>query len=439
MPQNFVGVDRGQQLLLAPDLREWLPADHLAWFVIAAVREFDLGAFYGAYRADGHGRPAFDPGLMVALVLYAYMVGERSSRLVERRCVEDVAFRVVAANQTPDHSTISRFIVRHDGALGDLFGQVLGLCSRAGLGSVGTVALDGTKIAANASMSQTRSYEQIAREIIAQGIQTDAEQDELYGRSRGDELPPELVDPAQRQARLREAKEQMEAEHAAEQQAHQDRLDQRAELEAQRGRKLRGRKPVPPADEVSPQARCNVTDPQSRLMRSPGGFLQGYNAQAVCNEHQVVLAAELFARSSDGGLLEPMIEHTLRELHDVAIQERPGMLLADAGYWNSAQITAAQHAGLEVLVPPDRDGAKRHAHRHMPADQQMRDRLDRPENASRYRLRQQLIEPIFGDIKHNRGFRRFRRRGLAACRTEWRLQTATHNLLKLHRQTMATA
>lgn len=443
VPQNFVGIDRDQQLMLPPDLREWLPADHLAWFVIATVDELDLSGFYAAYRADGHGRAAFDPGLMVALVLYAYAVGERSSRRIERHCVQDVAFRVVAANQAPDHSTIARFVVRHDGALAELFGQVLGLCSRAGLASVGTVALDGTKVAADASMSANRSYEQIAREIIQEGIRTDEREDALFGERRGDELPPELVDPVSRRARLREIKRQLEAEREAEQQAHRDRLRARAELEAQRGRKLPGSKPKAPADHVDPSVKRNMTDPDSRLMRAGGGgFVQGYNAQAVCNEHQVILAAEIVQQSGDSGLLEPMIQHTTRELARAGITDPPDTVLADAGYWDREQIQQLIANGSQVLVPPDRHlgrpSTKPRAKRDEGLTRFMRSVLQRPDTKALYGLRQQLIEPIFGDLKHNRNTRRFRRRGLAACRTEWRLLAATNNLLKLHRAHPAT-
>ena len=173
MGQNFIGCDREQELLLPPSLRDWLPEDHLACFVLDAVAELDLGAFFGAYRRDGWGRAAHDPAMMVALLLYVYAVGERSSRQIERRCHEDVAVRVIAANQAPDHATIARFRVRHQDALADLFGGVLGLCARAGLVSVGVIAIDGTKIQANASREANRGYGQIAREILAEAAETD--------------------------------------------------------------------------------------------------------------------------------------------------------------------------------------------------------------------------------------------------------------------------
>jgi transposase len=192
MAQNFIGCDRDQVLLLPPSLSEWLPEDHLAWFVLEAVGELDLAAFYGAYREDGWGRAAHEPSMMVALLVYAYALGVRSARGIERRCREDVAFRVICANQTPDHATIARFRARHEDAIGGLFGGVLELCARAGLVRVGMVAVDGTKIAAAATHHTTRSYEQIAKEIVDEAGRVDAAEDELYGDARGDELPEGL-------------------------------------------------------------------------------------------------------------------------------------------------------------------------------------------------------------------------------------------------------
>lgn len=204
MAFNFIGCDRDQAFLMPPSLREWVPEDHLVWTVLDAVGEMDLGAFYGDYRADGHGRPAYEPSMMVALLLYAYARGNRSSRGIERACVEDVAHRVVAGNLVPDHSTIADFRVRHEAALAELFTGVLGLCRRAGLVSVGVVAIDGTKIAGNASREANRSYEQIAREILEEAAETDRREDELYGGARGDELPERLRTSEGRKAALRE-------------------------------------------------------------------------------------------------------------------------------------------------------------------------------------------------------------------------------------------
>ena len=206
MAPNFIACDREQEFLLPPSLRDWLPEDHLAWFVIDAVAAIDLAAFEAAYRDDGHGRPAHDPAMMVALLLYCYAIGERSSRRIERRCVEDVATRVICANRAPDHTTIARFRQRHETALAGVFGAVLGLCAEAGLVRVGVVAIDGTKVHANASQHATRDYEQIAREILERAAEIDALEDEQFGERRGDELPPAVATREGRQRWLRDAR-----------------------------------------------------------------------------------------------------------------------------------------------------------------------------------------------------------------------------------------
>jgi transposase len=234
MPQNFIECDREQELLLPPSLREWLAADHLAWFVADAVEEIDLAA----YRCDGWGRAAFEPKVVVSLLLYAYAVGERSSRGIERRCREDVAFRVRCANQVPDHATIARFRARHDQALADTFEQVLALCAKAGLVSVGLVALDGSLIAGNASQGATRSYTAIRAEVerMLSEAATDAREDAELGDARGDELPAGLCDRRSRRERLRRCKEELEAEQAQEQSSYERNLAWRAAWEAEHGR-----------------------------------------------------------------------------------------------------------------------------------------------------------------------------------------------------------
>ena len=221
---------------MPPSLREWLPEEHLAWFVLDAVAELDLAAFYAGYRDDGHGRAAHDPAMMVALFVYAYAIGVRSSRAIERRCREDVAFRVITANQAPDHATIARFRVRHEEAIAELFGEVLALCARSGLVRVGVVAVDGTKIAAAATHHATRNYEQIAREILEDAARIDAAEDELYGDARGDELPEGLRTSGDRRKRLREAKQALDAER-----------DARGQADPARSRRAAGRVPAPAA------------------------------------------------------------------------------------------------------------------------------------------------------------------------------------------------
>src|SRR5215213_5076397 len=247
MAQRFIACDREQSFLMPPDVREWLPGDHFAWFVLEAVESMELDAFYAVYRADGRARPAFDPAMMVTLILYAYARGTRSSRAIERACIEDIAFRVIAAQRKPDHATIARFVVRHQDALASVFGQVLALCARAGLASLSIVAIDGSKIAANASREANCDYERLAREVIEDARRIDAEEDQQFGDRRGDELPPELATsggrqqwfkvarrwlddqraneaapiPRERSKRLREAKRRMDEQQLTETRAEQ--------------------------------------------------------------------------------------------------------------------------------------------------------------------------------------------------------------------------
>jgi transposase len=442
MPQNFLPCDRDQELLLPPSLREWLPEGHLAWFVIDAVGELDLQPFYADYRQDGWGRAAHDPQMMVALLLYAYARGERSARLIERRCSEDVAYRVICAGQAPDHATIARFRARHEDALSGLFTQVLSLCAKAGLVKAGTIALDSTKLHAAASGQQNMSYEQIARAILADAARIDAEEDELYGSARGDELPPELADPQTRKERLRQAKRELEAEWQAEREAaeaHNARCAEHAQARAA-GAPRMGRRPRPRPLPEPPSRRINVTDPDSRPVRTHRGFLQGYSAQAAATEDQIVVAAEVVIGGQDQGQLEPMAAQVLDELGRAGVEDDLKTLLADAGYWNTAQINALRGRGIDALVAPDgqaRRGPPVKKRSELAAE--LRARLDTDEGRRLYGKRQQIIEPVFGQTKSNRGADRFLRRGQAACRSEWRLITATHNLLKLWRHGLAAA
>ena len=465
MALRFVACDREQSFLMPPDVREWLPESHLSWFVIDAVEEMELEAFYSAYRPDGRSRPAYDPAMMVAVLLYAYARGIRSSRVIERACVEDVAFRVIAAQQRPDHATVARFVMRHQDALAGLFGEVLALCARSGLAQVGVIAVDGTKVHANASRNENLDYGQLAREIVGEAIATDQAEDERFGDARGDELPPELSTRAGRRGWLREAKQRLEAERAADPQPvprsrpkrvkeAKRRLEEElfAEVRANRayeayrargrmkdGRPF-GRPPDPYTPPEIPQGRVNLTDPDSRVVKGLRGFLQGYNAQAVTNEQQVILAAEIETIGGDFGHLEPMLDATQRELAAAGVDEQPGVVLADAGYWHGEQMDRISTRGIEVLIPPD-TSRKRTTRRNWDGGRydEMRERLATERGGELYRKRQPMIEPVFAQMKFNRGLDRFRRRGRAAVRTEWRLITATHNLLKLHRHTLATA
>src|ERR687893_830883 len=465
MAQRFIACDREQSFLMPPDVREWLPPRHLAWFVIDAVAEMDLEPFYGAYRVDGRSRPPYDPAMMVAVLLYAYARGVRSSRVIERACEEDVAFRVLAAQQRPDHATIARFVERHEHAIAGLFGEVLALCARSGLVKVGVIAVDGTKVNANASRNENLDFEQLAREILEEAQAVDAAEDELYGDARGDELPPEFETAQGRRGWLREAKQRLEAERAAnpqpvprsrpkrvkeakrrleEELCTEVRANRTYEVYRARGRMKDGRRfgrppdPYQPPD--TPAGRINVTDPDSRVVKGLRGFIQGYNAQAVTNEHQLVIAAEVMTAAPDFGHLEPMLDAAQRELDAAGVTDTPGVLLADAGYWHQRQMERIVDRGITVLIPPDaskRKGARPGWDGGLYAF--MRRVLASERGGALYRQRQPMIEPVFGQTKHNRGIGRFQRRGRAAVTAEWRLTPPPQNPLNLNRHTLATA
>jgi transposase len=444
MPQNFLSCDRDQVLLLPPDLRDWLPAGHLARFVIETVDELDLGVIYGYYREDGHGRPAHDPAMMVALVLYSYACGVTSSRKIERRCVEDVATRVVTANRKPDHATIANFLVRHRGPLSELFFQLLALCKRAGMVKVGSVAVDSTKLAANASPAQNRTYEGLreeARRIVEEAIETDAREDVLYGEARGDELPEELADPRTRKARIRELldqaereREQVEAERAAI-------VAREAERQAAPGGSRRaGARPgagLSAKQRKRLSKKYNLTDPDSRVVRHRGMLMQGYNVQTVVGEGQIILAIEAGHQAVDQGQLKPTIEQLQANLARLGLTDSPREVLADSGYWSAPHVTELQRQKMRVLLPPNKGTAK-NCDRLGSVAREMLQTLSSEAGGQAYKRRVALIEPVFADIKHNRGITRLLRRGRQAVQAELDLIAATHNLRKLHRHALAT-
>ena len=464
MPQNFLSYDRDQPMLLPPDLRDWLDHDHLAWFVIEAIEELDLGPFYASYRADGHGRAAHEPKMMLTLFAYAYSVGERSSRGIERRCREDVAFRVITANQAPDHATIARFRVRHERALEDLFGQVLGLCAEAGLVEVGVIAVDGSKFAAAAADKATRSYEQIATEILAEAGRIDAAEDQIHGSARGDELPEHLARREGRRAWLRGAKQRLDAERAAREESIPRAREQRLELcrrrlvedwqterqanrdyEAyrergvrQRGKQAMGSPPKPVELQPAPAGKINTSDPDARRMKAGRAFIPAYNAQAVTTEGQIIVAAEITTEGVDFEQLEPMINAAEQELQEAGVTKRPEVVLADAGYWSNGHIDALRERGMTPTVAPDTTRNRPRKTRLGGPYDFMRRVIATAAGDDLYSRRKWMVEPVFAQVKANRRIERFKRRGRAAARSEWRLIAATHNLLKLHRHSLAT-
>ena len=438
MAQNFLSCDREQDFLMPPSVREWLPEGHLAWYLLDVVERLDLDAFYDEYRADGSGRPAHDPQMMVALLLYAYAVGERSSRRIERRCVEDVAFRVIAANRAPDHTTIARFRQRHAERLAELFVQVLALCAKAGMVRVGTVAVDGTKLAANAGISANRTYEKIRQEverILAEADEVDAAEDERFGDARGDELPEELADPVTRRERLERAKRELEAEHAARVAEHEAMLARRAEHAERTGRNPKGRPPgkgpgaEPPAD-----AKRNITDPDSQIMHCRGALVQAFNAQALVGDGRVIIAADVTTSPNDSHQLLPMLDAARENLQAIGHQKKINCVLADGGYWNHDDIATARQGTVVVIPTSDPHNKQRKTRpRQGPEADRINKILATAAGKRLYRRRAELVEPVFAHTKHTRAITRFSRRGHTAVRAEWRLIAATHNLLKLFR------
>jgi transposase len=429
MTKTYRPYEPNQSFLLPVSLREWLPTDHLAYFLSDVVDALDLVVIEARYEAEERGYPPYHPRMLVKVLLYAYCVGVPSSRKIAQRLREDIAFRVLAANNTPDFRTIADFRKEHLTALAGLFLQVLRLCREAGLVRLGHVALDGTKVKANASPHKAMSYgrmrEEEARlarevqELLRQAEEADAEEDRRYGSDRrGDELPAELAFRESRLRTIREAKAALEAE---------------ARGEAEQARAAGREHPGVPAE----KAQRNFTDPDSRIMPAPGGktFVQAYNAQAaVDSAYQVIVAAEVTTEPNDKGQALPLVE---------AIRANTGRLprelSADAGYFAAPMVAALEERGVEPFIPPDKT---RHHVPIPPAPRgripqalslpdRMRRKLRTQRGRRRYALRMETVEPVFGQIKQGRGFRQFLLRGWGKVQGEWTLICTGHNLLKL--------
>lgn len=446
--QNFIGGGREQSYLLPPDIHDWLCEGHLVWFVLDAVKQMDLRKFYAKYRMDGWGGAAYEPAMMVSLLLYAYCLGERSSRKIERLCEVDIAFRVITANHMPDHCTIARFRKNNWKELNELFLQVLRLCAAAGLVKVGVVSLDGTKIKGDASLAANRSLLSIEEEVqkmLEEAEAKDREENELFGAEyRGDELPEELRDRQSRLARLRACKHRLEQEQAEVQAKQQAKIEEREAEQKRTGKKKPGRKPKEPEAVVDAEARANVTDPDSRIMKTSTGFIQGYNAQVVVTEGQIILAAQVVQQENDVQQLRPMLEKALDNLQAIGVEDQPAVVLADAGYWSEAN-SKLELEGPELLIATTKEHKQRKAMREKPSPRgripkhlSSRDRMERKLLTKRgralYKKRSQTVEPVFGQIKEAQRFQRFRQRGKHACNTEWNLACIAHNLKKLWRR-----
>lgn len=425
---------------------DWLPEGHLVYFVIDAVDAFDLTPIYRHYEREVRGAPPFNPQMMVTLLLYAYSVGVFSSRRIERATQEDVAFRVLTGGVQPDHSAIAEFRRVHLGALQELFGQVLRMCRKAGLVKLGQVAIDGTKVKANASKHKAMSYARMKeqekdlakqiRELMERAERADAEEDARFGKkARGDELPEELQRRELRLQKIREARRALEEEAKA--QAKQDEDDDPprgggaddATLPLHRHKRTAEGKP-------GPKAQRNFTDPESRIQKTNQGFEQGYNCQAaVDGAHQIIVAAGVTNQSPDAEMLVPMVAQVIANAGAV-----PQVVLADTGYFGAENIAKVEATGVEALVSA---GRRKHGDRpqsprgRAPSDLTPKERMARKLATKRpamlYALRKQIVEPVFGQVKAARGFRQFLLRGLKKVSGEWSLLCATHNLLKLWR------
>ncbi len=455
--------DPDQSLLFPPNLKDWLPTSHLAYFILDLISTLDLKEIYAHYDVkpvvdekgnvvgqcakSNRGRPAYDPRMMTSLLLYGYVTGTVSSRQLEKKCQEDVAFRVLSANQKPDHETISEFRRVHLKALAGVFLQVLKLCQKAGLVKLGHVALDGTKVKANASKHKAMSYGYMQKredelkkeieELMRRAEQTDHDEDDRHGRGkRGDELPDELARRESRLKKIQEAKAALEAEAKAEAQ----RIRQADEEERQRRERdgdpaKPGRKPEP-SESPDTKAQRNFTDPESRIMKNADqAFVQAYNAQAaVDHQNQIIVAQDVSNQAADAPHLPAMVEQIQSNMG-----ECPEELSADAGYFSEDNVTALSERAIDPLV-----AAERLKHREkppasrgpIPKNATLKDKMIRKlrtlAGRAAYALRKVTVEPVFGQTR-TRGLVRFWLRGLAKVKAEWSLWCTGHNVLKLFR------
>ncbi len=428
-----------QLLILPPSLQEWLPDGHLAYFISDLVDSFDLSAIEATYEDELRGGPPYHPAMTVKVLLYAYCTGVYSSRRIARRLQEDVAFRVLAAGNAPDFRTISDFRQRHLEALSGLFEQVLALAQAAGLVKLGHVALDATKIRANASKHKAMSYGRMQKEearlavevaaLLRRAEETDAAEDARYGPDvSGDEVPEELRRREDRLRKIREAKAVLEAEARA--RAEAEREHQRAHPPR------RGPRPKPPRETPRDRDQYNFTDPESRIMKSgDGAFIQAYNAEAAVDAcHQIIVAADVTAQPKDALHLVPLVDAIEQQ-----IGQRPQRVSADANYFSEDNVAALTERQIDAFIATQK---VKHTQLPSPAPRgripqnlSVRDRMARKlsTKAGRkvYDKRKVIVEPVFGQIKAARGFGRFLLRGLAKVKGEWQLITLAHNLCKL--------
>ncbi len=441
MSKHFRPWKIDQPQLLPPSVQDFVPDDHLSRFIVALVREsLDLSEITSAYTS-ALGQPPFDPRMMTALLLNGYASGIYSSRRIARAAEERADFMMIVALDPPDFRTISDFRKRHLTALSGLFVQVLKLAEKAGLVKLGHVALDGTKIKANASKHKAMSYDRMKKreaelqaEVdrwLAAAEAADAEEDKVHGTRRGDELPKWVADKTKRLAKIKAAKAELEAEAKAAAEEEARRQTKAEEKRIEEGRKKNGKTPAPPPDEPDPKAQRNFTDPESRILKTKDGYIQGYNAQAaVDGTAQIIVAHGLTPSMSDHGQLEGLVDGI-----EANLGRRPKEASADSGYLSEANLAALHARTIQPYIAtgrakhPDSEGRARGG----PLTQAMRRKLKQAGWRSRYRLRKQIVEPVFGQIKQERGFRQFLLRGVEKVRHEWAMICTAHNLVKLAR------
>jgi transposase len=467
MSKRFRVCSLDQQFLMPPSLQDWLPENHLARFIADVVNELDLSSIYAEYeRKDGRGLSAYHPLLITRLLLYGYCIGTTSSRKIEQATHDNVAFRYLSADQHPDHDTLAAFRQQHLEALAGLFVQALRLCQKAGLVKLGNVAIDGTKIKANASTRRSVGYEKISEReqhwrseverLLNQAQQTDQDEDQRYGVGQpADPLPDDLASAQKRLQRLQQARTELEQEAKEQLQAAVNDLPlrkagrpskaeqaskttkSRQQRDKETKRRIRAAK-----NAAAPSRQYNFVDADSRVMKDngPKAFVQGYNVQIAVDAHaQIIVAAEITQQTTDRQQLVPLVK-SVRS----SAQATPETITADAGYWDTTSLLDPSLQGIQVLVTPDSNPQPPGAPLPptAPRNEQairMREALASQEGKARYALRKSTVEPVFGQIKEARGIRRFRLRSLPKVTSEWKLICATHNLLKLFRFRAAAA
>jgi transposase len=436
MSYNFREYDQDQLLLMPPSIQEWVREDSLPRFLSEVVNEMDargrLAGFYAPYRVDGWGAAAFHPVMMLKVLLYAYTNGVTSSRRIDALLEVDIAFRYLAANNQPDFRTISNFRTTHLEAILGLFVDVLELCRDAGMVKLGRVALDGHRVAGDASLSENRTRERLeqqVQELLEESARIDAQEDQQHGpEARGDELPSGLKNPRKRAEHLQRALDELKMREDALRKEQEERIALREKEEEETGRKKRGRKPKAAAEVKLPEdARVNRTDPESRVMKGRNGkWVQGYNGQAMVDcESQVIVAEQLTNEQADVHLLVPMLDRCEEQAG-----ARPRQALADAGFWSEENGSRDGEGGTDLLI------ATMHWAREKPEEHPQRDRMEAKlaseEGKAAYAQRGSTAEPVFGQMV-TRGLERFRLRGKKKAGMEWSLWCTTHNLLKLWR------